>query len=70
MVGEQFWGSESARPLTPGMTYALVRPTKTLWWVRVRNTPGQEGWIVGDTRKMATGGYMDEIERCTQTRKG
>ncbi len=21
-------------------------------------------WIVGDYQKMATGGYMDEIERC------
>ena len=70
MVGEQFWGSESARPLTPGMTYALVRQPKTLWWVRVRNATGKEGWIVGDYRKMATGGYMDEIERCTQTRRG
>jgi len=34
--------------------------------VRVRNVAGTEGWIVFDYDKMATGGYMDEVERCSR----
>ncbi len=30
---------------------------------------GTEGWIVEDGDKMATGGYMDEIERCLHPAK-
>lgn len=62
MVGDMFWGSD--RPPAARDTFGLVRPGRTVWWVRVRNTTGQEGWIVGDYDKMATGGYMDENERC------
>lgn len=61
MRGDMFWAD---RPPAARDTFGLVRPGKTVWWVRVRNTTGQEGWIVGDYDKMATGGYMDEIERC------
>ena len=59
-VGYQFWPTDTA---------VLVRPTKTIYWVRARNATGQEGWIVHDYRKMATGGYMDEIERCLHPAK-
>ena len=58
--GYQFWRD----PTYPEDTAVLVRQPKTIHWVRARNTAGQEGWIVGDFQKMATGGYMDEIERC------
>ena len=61
MVGDMFWDPD---PPASRDTFGLVRPGKTVWWVRVRNASGQEGWIVGDHAKMATGGYMDEIERC------
>jgi hypothetical protein len=64
MRGEVFWGSY--RPAAARDTFGLVRPGKTVWWVRARNAAGQEGWIVGDYYKMATGGYMDEIERCVR----
>jgi hypothetical protein len=59
-VGYQFWPTDTA---------VLVRPTKAVYWIRARNTAGQEGWLVGDYRKMATGGYMDEIERCLHPTK-
>jgi len=45
-------------------TAVLVRRPNTTRWVHARNAAGQEGWIVFDYQKMATGGYMDEIERC------
>lgn len=67
MRGDMFW--DPKEPSSPTDTFALVRPAKTVWWVRVRNAAGQEGWIVGDYRKMATGGYMDEIERCLHAAK-
>lgn len=67
MRGEMFWAND---PPASSDTFGLVRPAKTIWWVRVRKPPGQEGWIVGDYAKMATGGYMDEIERCLHTKKG
>ena len=61
MRGDMFW--DPHKPPASRDTFGLVRPAKTVWWVRVRNATGQEGWIVGDYAKMATGGYMDEIER-------
>ncbi|SRR6266545_677322 len=68
----EFWGDDPDEPLAPNPTdtVALVRRTQTVWWVHVRNAAGKEGWIVGDYSKMATGGYMDEIERCLHTAKG
>ena len=66
MRGEMFWAHE---PPASSDTFGLVRPAKTVWWVRVRNATGQEGWLVGDYQKMATGGYMDEIERCLHPTK-
>lgn len=62
MHGQMFW--DPRRPLGSSDTVGLVRLARKVWWVRVRNGTGQEGWIVGDYYKMATGGYMDEIERC------
>jgi len=70
--GYQFWRDIDEDEVTkyPADTAVLVRRPKTIHWVRVRNAAGQEGWIVGDYRKMATGGYMDEIERCLHPAKG
>lgn len=62
MRGDMFWDADT--PPSSADTVALVRPAKTVWWVRVRNDAGKEGWIVGDYKKMATGGYMDELDRC------
>jgi hypothetical protein len=67
MTGDMFWDPDE--PPAPRDTVALIRPPKTIWWVRVRNVGEQEGWIVGDYAKMATGGYMDEVERCLRTTK-
>lgn len=64
MRGDMFWDPDE--PPSPTDTFALVRPAKTVWWVRVRNVAGREGWIVGDYGRMATGGYMDEVERCSK----
>jgi hypothetical protein len=62
MRAEVFW--DPYGPPASSDSLGLVRPAKTVWWVRVRNAAGEEGWIVGDYSKMATGGYMDEVERC------
>lgn len=60
--GYEFWRDIDRDQVTD--TAVLVRRPKTIRWVRTRNAAGQEGWIVGDYQKMATGGYMDQIERC------
>jgi len=64
-TGYQFWsgGEYGGRP-QPTDPAVLIRRPKSVTWVRVRNAAGQEGWIVHDLDKMATGGYMDERERC------
>ena len=62
MRGDMFW-DPAERPDSRD-TVGLLRSAKTVWWVRARTATGQEGWIVGDYARMATGGYMDEIERC------
>ena len=64
--GYQFWRDIDADEVTkyPADTAVLVRRPTTIRWVHARNAAGQEGWIVFDYQKMATGGYMDEIERC------
>ena len=64
--GYQFWRDIDADEVTkyPADTAVLVRRPNTTRWVHARNAAGQEGWIVVDYQKMATGGYMDEIERC------
>jgi hypothetical protein len=66
MVGDMFWDPRESPAASD--SFGLARPAKTVWWVRVRNATGHEGWIVGDYTKMATGGYMDEIERCAANR--
>lgn len=69
--GYQFWRDIDEDEVTkyPADTAVLVRRPKTIPWVRARNAAGQEGWIVLDYQKMATGGYMDEIERCLHPAK-
>ncbi len=62
MRGDMFWDPDA--PPASSDRFGLVRPAKTVWWVRARNATGREGWIVGDDAKLATGGYMDEVERC------
>ena len=71
LEGYQFWRDIDADELTkyPADTAVLVRRPTTIHWVRVRNAAGQEGWIVGDYQKMATGSYMNEIERCLHLAK-
>lgn len=70
--GYQFWDYDGSPDFVPSATdtAALVRPPRTVWWVKVRRPQGQEGWIVGSYDKFATGGYMDEIDRCLHTTKG
>jgi len=64
--GYQFWRDIDEDEVTryPADTAVLVRRPKTTRWVHARNAARQEGWIVFDYQKMATGGYMDEIDRC------
>jgi hypothetical protein len=61
-VGYQFWGDAS----DPEDTAILLRRTQTVLWMRVRNAAGQEGWIVADYFKMATGRRGNWLERCLQ----
>src|SRR6266545_6268316 len=69
--GYQFWRDIDADEVAkyPADTAVLVRRPTAVRWVRERNPTGQEGWIVRDYQKMATGGYMDEIERCLHPAK-
>ena len=68
-TGYQFWNDSRGFVGGP-QSVVVLQEAQSTSWVHVRNTAGREGWIVRDWRKMATGGYMDEIERCTQTAKG
>jgi len=61
--GYQFWNDEHAGgPYSKDVV--AIRSAQSVWWVRVRNAAGKEGWIVGSLDKFATGGYMDELDRC------
>ena len=63
VTGYQFWNDEHASgPYSKDVV--AIRSAHSVWWVRVRNAAGKEGWIVGSLDRFATGGYMDEIERC------
>jgi hypothetical protein len=68
-TGYQFWNDEHMSGSFP-RSVVSVQSQKSVWWVRVRNTAGTEGWILGDSYKFATGGYMDEIERCLHASRG
>jgi len=70
--GYQFWAGEpyGMRRADPTDPAVVIRGPRSVWWVRVRNAAGREGWIVGDYRKMATGSYMDGIERCLHPTRG
>src|SRR5882762_6095250 len=61
--GYQFWNDEHASgPYSNDIV--AIRSAQSVWWVRVRNAAGKEGWIVGSLDRFATGGYMDELDRC------
>lgn len=66
--GYQFWEDidQDELPEHAADSVIQLRRAKTVRWVRVRNVAGTEGWIVFDYYKMATGGYMDEVERCSR----
>ena len=63
VTGYQFWNDEHASGPYSKHVVSL-RGAQSVWWVRVRNAVGKEGWIVGSLDKFATGGYMDELDRC------
>jgi len=68
VTGYQFWNDEHASgPYSKDVV--AIRSAHSVWWVRVRNAAGKEGWIVGSLDRFATGGYMDEIERCLHPAK-
>ena len=71
-VGYQFWYDRPDKDLAPhpAAPVALIRRTKSVWWVRVRNARGREGWVEYDWRKMARDDRMDELSRCLPTTKG
>jgi hypothetical protein len=62
--GYQFWDDSQGSVGGPA-SVVVLREAQSTSWVHVRNSAGKEGWIVRDFYRMATGGYMDEIERCT-----
>jgi hypothetical protein len=66
--GYQFWNDSRGFVGAPP-SVVVLREQHATSWVRVRDSAGVEGWLVRDYRRMATGGYMDEIERCTRTEK-
>jgi len=65
-TGYQFWAGDPFMPgeAEPGDTAVMIRSPQTVWWVRVRNRAGQEGWVIYDYRKMARDDRMDERSRC------
>ena len=64
--GYQFWEDldQDELPEHAADSVIQLRRSKTVQWVRVRNAAGTEGWIVFDYYRMATGGYMDQVDRC------
>ena len=71
-TGYQFWNGPPFIPgeAEPGDTAVMIRPPQEVWWVRLRNAAGREGWVQYDYRKMARDDRMDELSRCVRTRKG
>jgi hypothetical protein len=45
-TGQMFWWAWPEPDPDPAPRAVLVRPTRALWWVRVRNKAGAEGWLV------------------------
>jgi len=44
-TGQIFWWTWPEPNPDPAPRAVLVRPTRALWWVRVRNGAGLEGWL-------------------------
>jgi len=48
--GREPYGMRRADPTDPAV---VIRGPRSVWWVRVAQRAGREGWIVGDYHKMA-----------------
>ena len=64
-TGYQFWDDSHGYVHGP-KSVVVLREARSTDWVQVRSAAGKEGWVVQDGYKMATGGYMDEVERCSK----
>jgi hypothetical protein len=58
-----WWGGSKSRAFEPGV---LVRKAKEVWWVRVRNRAGKEGWVIPSYRSMSGSAahYDNGVDRC------
>jgi hypothetical protein len=58
-----WWGGTKKSGPEPGI---LVRKTKEVWWVRVRNRAGKEGWVMPSYRTMSGSAahYDNGVDRC------
>jgi hypothetical protein len=69
-TGREHWW-ESPEPRTPPRA-KVVRPQRQLWWVRVRNRQGKEGWVVPTYRTMS--GFSaragNGVARCARGSEG
>jgi len=45
-TGQTFWWTRPEPNPDPAPRAVLIRPTRAVWWVRVRNRAGAEGWLV------------------------
>ena len=67
-TGRVFWRDRPDRDLDSNRAgpAVLVRRPKAVWWVRVRNARGQQGWVVPSYGTLAGGSphYDDGPERC------
>lgn len=64
-TGADFWRPDPAvyRPDALRASKLIESPTTT-WWIRIRNSGGQEGWAVYDFDKMWTAGSKDNLNTC------
>jgi len=65
-TGQAFWPTRAGPSRHPGRRAVLLRRTSEVWWVRVRNARGEEGWLVPTMATMsgAAPHYDDGPERC------
>jgi hypothetical protein len=65
---ENTWMSEANQPyMLPGRSRLVTRsvsPIRSAWWMRVRNSSGQTGWIQHQTRALALGSHYDARPAC------
>lgn len=64
-TGADFWRPDPAvyRPDALKSSMLIRRPTAN-WWVRIRNSRGQEGWALYDFDKFATNSSNEGAEPC------